>query len=47
MVKVWAMDLGMTHGELGLVVFLLALVWGAQGLSKVGGWVGGLFARKR
>jgi hypothetical protein len=41
------MWLGMTHGELGLVVFLFALVWGAQLVPTVGERIGALLARKR
>jgi hypothetical protein len=40
------MYLGMTRGELELVVFILALVLGAQVVPKVGERVGMWFARK-
>jgi hypothetical protein len=41
------MDLGMTHGELGLALFIFALVWGAQWVPKAGERVGTWLARKR
>ncbi len=41
------MIFGMTHGELGLVVFIFALVYGAQVVPKIGERVGTWMARKR
>ena len=41
------MILGMTHGELGLVLFIFALVYGAQVVPKVGERVGVWLSRKR
>jgi Sec-independent protein translocase protein TatA len=38
---------GMTHGELGLVLFIFALVYGAQVVPKVGERVGAWLSRKR
>jgi hypothetical protein len=37
----------MTHGELGLVLFIFALVYGAQLAPKAGERVGAWLARKR
>ncbi len=41
------MIFGMTHGELGLVAFIFAIVYGAQVVPKVGERVGMWLARKR
>jgi hypothetical protein len=41
------MWLGMTHGEAGLVAFVLALVYAAQLAPKLGERVGALLTRKR
>jgi len=41
------MLLGMTHGELELVVFVFALIYVAQWVPKAGDWVGALLSRKR
>ncbi len=41
------MILGMTHGELGLVLFIFALVYGAQAVPKLAERVGVWLARKR
>ena len=41
------MILGMTHGELGLVVFIFALVYGAQAVPKLAERAGAWLARKR
>lgn len=46
MVEESRMIFGMTHGELGLVAFIFALVYGAQVVPKVGERVGAWFARK-
>ncbi len=40
------MLLGMTHGELALVVFIFVLIYGAQWVSPAGEWVGARFSRK-
>jgi hypothetical protein len=40
------MALGMTHGELGLVVFVFALVYVAQWVPKAGERLGGWLSRK-
>jgi Sec-independent protein translocase protein TatA len=47
MVEGTGVILGMTHGELGLVLFIFALVYGAQVLPKLGERVGTWLARKR
>jgi hypothetical protein len=39
--------LGMTHGELGLVLFVFALVYGAPQVPRLGERLGMLLARKR
>jgi hypothetical protein len=36
----------MTHGELGLVAFVFALIYVAQWVPKAGEWVGSLLSRK-
>jgi len=41
------MLLGMTHGELGLVLFVLVLVYVAQWVPKAGERVGVWLSRKR
>jgi hypothetical protein len=41
------MWLGMTHGEVGLVIFVFALVYAAQIVPKVGERVGVWLSRKR
>jgi len=41
------MVLGMTHGEAGLVLFVLVLVYAAQWMPKLGERVGALLSRKR
>jgi hypothetical protein len=41
------MMFGMTRGELGLVVFIFALVWSAQILPRVGDLVGRLLFGRR
>ena len=40
------MVFGMTHGELGLVLFIFALVYSAQVVPKVGARVGAWLGRK-
>jgi len=40
------MVLGMTHGELGLVIFIFALVYSAQIVPKIGARVGASLGRK-
>jgi hypothetical protein len=37
----------LTHGELAMVLFLFALVWGAGLLPRLGGRLGVRFARAR
>jgi Sec-independent protein translocase protein TatA len=41
------MIFGMTHGELGLVAFIFAIVYGTQMVPRVGERVGTWLARKR
>jgi hypothetical protein len=41
------MWLGMTHGEAGLVGFVLVLVYAAQWVPKLGERIGALFSQKR
>jgi hypothetical protein len=41
------MLLGMTHGELGLVLFVFVLVYSAQWVPVVGERVGAWFSSKR
>jgi hypothetical protein len=40
------MWLGMTHGEAGLVAFVLVLVYAAQLAPKVGERIGALFSKR-
>ena len=40
------MVLGMTHGELGLVLFIFVLVYSAQIVPTIGARVGAWFGRK-
>jgi hypothetical protein len=40
------MWLGMTHGEAGLVVFVLVLVYAAQWVPRLGERVASLFAKR-
>jgi hypothetical protein len=41
------MVLGMTHGELGLVLFIFALVYFAQFVPKLGSRAGAWLGRKK
>ena len=41
------MVLGMTHGEVGLVVFVFVLIYVAQWVPRAGDWAGALLSRKR
>ncbi len=41
------MVLGMTHGELGLVLFIFGLVYAAHVVPKIGARVGDWLARKK
>jgi Sec-independent protein translocase protein TatA len=41
------MLLGMTHGELGIVLFVFALVYGAQVAPKLGARAGEWLGRKK
>lgn len=38
------MILGMTRAELGLVVFVFLLIYGAGFLTRIGAFLGGLFS---
>jgi hypothetical protein len=42
-----ALILGMTRGELGLVIFLFALIWGAGVLPGIGERLGARWGKKR
>ena len=36
----------MTRGEIGLVLFVFALSWGAQLIPRVGDWIGSPWLRR-
>jgi hypothetical protein len=40
------MVLGMTHGEVGIVLFVFALVYGAQVVPKLGARLGNWISRR-